>query len=386
MTKLLLKLFVKDYKNTQSDVVRARYGNLASVTCILLNILLATGKIVSGILFGAISVMVDGFNNLTDCGSNVVSLISFKMANKPADKEHPFGHQRIEYISALIVGIIVIMLAIELATQSFDKIINPQTAQFSLIAIIVMCVSIVVKLWMFLFNRKLGKAINSSVLKATALDSITDCIATSAVIVALLVSNWVGFNLDGYMGIVVAIVIGIAGIKIIRETMSKLLGQAPSEDVIDQIKQRIAKFPQVIAVHDLMVHSYGYSKLYASVHVEVDSNMSTMDTHDLADNIERDFQQNTDITMVVHIDPVVTDDPEVDRLKQLTVDVVSGIAEELTVHDFRVVKGVTHTNLIFDIAIPYECKLDEKQIKDQIVAKISATDSKLYVVAHLERQ
>ncbi len=386
MTKLLLRLFVKDYKNTQSEAVRDRYGKLSGITCILLNIMLAGGKIAVGLLFGAISVLADGLNNLTDCGSNIVSLISFKMASKPADKEHPFGHQRVEYVSAMIVGIIVLVLAFELGSESFNKIISPEQSDFSWITVGVLCASILVKLWMFLFNRKLGKMINSEVLKATSVDSISDSIATASVTIALVISYYTGVNLDGYMGIAVAIFIAVAGIGILRSTISKLVGQAPDKDMIDSIKQRIMSFEGVHSMHDLTVHSYGHSKFYASVHVEVDSNVSVMATHDLADRIERDFAQNTDINLIVHIDPVVLDDPEVDKYQQLVCEVVNTIDQRFSVHDFRLVKGVTHSNLVFDVAIPFDTKLSEAQILEQLTAKLQATDPNLFVVANIEKQ
>lgn len=386
MTNLLVRLFVKNSNNTSDPAVRENYGKMASIVCIVLNMALSAGKIILGLLSGAISVTADGFNNLTDCGSNVVSLISFKVAGKPADKEHPFGHQRIEYISAMIVAFIVLMLAVELASESFNKIFNPEPSEMSYLMLGVLAFSVLVKVWMFFFNRKLGKTVDSEVLKATATDSLTDAISTTAVTVAVIISHFVNFNLDGYMGLAVAVVIAWAGIDILKNTMSKLLGQAPDKTLIEGIRSRIMAYEGVLGIHDLAVHNYGPHKYYASVHVEVDAKVPTMESHDLMDRIERDFAENTDIVLIIHSDPVVTDDPEINLLKQKVTEMVTSIDERFRIHDFRAVKGVTHTNLIFDVAIPFDTKLSAEEIKTRISQLVSAYDPTLFVVATVEKQ
>lgn len=386
MTNLLVRLFVKNSNNTSDPAVRENYGKMASIVCIVLNMVLSAGKIILGLLSGAISVTADGFNNLTDCGSNVVSLISFKVAGKPADKEHPFGHQRIEYISAMIVAFIVLMLAVELASESFNKIFNPEPSEMSYLMLGVLAFSVLVKVWMFFFNRKLGKTVDSEVLKATATDSLTDAISTTAVTVAVIISHFVNFNLDGYMGLAVAVVIAWAGIDILKDTMSKLLGQAPDKTIIEGIRSRIMAYEGVLGIHDLAVHNYGPHKYYASVHVEVDAKVPTMESHDLMDRIERDFAENTDIVLIIHSDPVVTDDPEINLLKQKVTEMVTSIDERFRIHDFRAVKGVTHTNLIFDVAIPFDTKLSAEEIKTRISQLVSAYDPTLFVVATVEKQ
>lgn len=386
MTNLLVRLFVKNSNNTSDPAVRENYGKMASIVCIVLNMVLSAGKIILGLLSGAISVTADGFNNLTDCGSNVVSLISFKVAGKPADKEHPFGHQRIEYISAMIVAFIVLMLAVELASESFNKIFNPEPSEMSYLMLGVLAFSVLVKVWMFFFNRKLGKTVDSEVLKATATDSLTDAISTTAVTVAVIISHFVNFNLDGYMGLAVAVVIAWAGIDILKDTMSKLLGQAPDKTLIEGIRSRIMAYEGVLGIHDLAVHNYGPHKYYASVHVEVDAKVPTMESHDLMDRIERDFAENTDIVLIIHSDPVVTDDPEINLLKQKVTEMVTFIDERFRIHDFRAVKGVTHTNLIFDVAIPFDTKLSAEEIKTRISQLVSAYDPTLFVVATVEKQ
>lgn len=386
MANLLVRLFVKNSNNTSDPAVRENYGKMASIVCIVLNMVLSAGKIILGLLSGAISVTADGFNNLTDCGSNVVSLISFKVAGKPADKEHPFGHQRIEYISAMIVAFIVLMLAVELASESFNKIFNPEPSEMSYLMLGVLAFSVLVKVWMFFFNRKLGKTVDSEVLKATATDSLTDAISTTAVTVAVIISHFVNFNLDGYMGLAVAVVIAWAGIDILKNTMSKLLGQAPDKTLIEGIRSRIMAYEGVLGIHDLAVHNYGPHKYYASVHVEVDAKVPTMESHDLMDRIERDFAENTDIVLIIHSDPVVTDDPEINLLKQKVTEMVTSIDERFRIHDFRAVKGVTHTNLIFDVAIPFDTKLSAEEIKTRISQLVSAYDPTLFVVATVEKQ
>ena len=385
MGRLLIKLFVKDADDVDSPRVRAAYGTLAGAVGIVLNILLAVGKIVVGTLFGALSVTADGFNNLTDCGSNVVSVIGFKVAEKPADKEHPYGHQRMEYIAAMIVAFIVLVVAVELAIESVGKLITPEESEFSIATVVVLAVSVLVKLWMFFFNRSLAKKISSPALKATATDSISDSAATLAVIVALIISHFTSVDLDGVMGLVVAILIAVAGIGIFRSTLSRLLGEAPDKEVVEGIKDRVMSYQGVVGLHDLNVHSYG-KKLYASVHVEVDSRLSITEGHELADEIERDFAANTEIVMLVHIDPVAVDDPIADRYREMTLGVVRAIDPEFNIHDFRVVNGAARVNLIFDVAIPFGGKLTEAEVETRIKDAFAAIDPKLNPMPTVERQ
>ncbi len=386
MTDLLLKLFVKNRKNTDDPGVRENCGKMASLVGIILNVLLAAGKITVGVLFGAIAVLADGLNNLTDCGSNVVALISFKVAGKPADKEHPYGHARIEYIAAMAVAFIVLVLAFELGTEAVSKIITPEQSEFSLLLVIVMGVSVLVKLWMFFFNRKLGKLYRSEVLRATATDSITDVIATSAVLAAVIISKYTGVNLDGYMGVAVAVIIAVAGIGMLRDTMSELLGKAPDAVLVTEIKQRIMRYDGVKGMHDLTVHNYGPNRYYASVHVEVDAEVPVLESHDLTDRIERDFAENTDVVLVVHMDPIVLDDPELNKFRREVENIVTAIDGSFTVHDFRMVRGVTHTNLIFDVAVPFETKLTSKEIRDAIDKQVKQMDTNLFTVITVEKQ
>lgn len=386
MTALLIKLFVKDSKNVGSERVRRAYGNLSGATGIFLNVLLAAAKIAAGAVSGAISVLADGLNNLSDCGSSAVSLVGFRMAGKPADKKHPFGHQRAEYLAALIVAMIVLVLAVELLVESVSRIITPTGEDvWSVLNVTVLSVSIGVKLWLFVFNRIIAKRIDSEAVRAASLDSLTDCLATSAVLIAVIVARYTDVNLDGYMGIVVALFIGFAGAGIFKETLGKLLGEAPDPDIIKKIRERIFTHEGVHGIHDLMVHSYGHSKYYASVHVEVDANMPMMEGHDLADRIERDFACNTDIVLVVHLDPVVLDNPKCNACRKLTEEIVAGIDPSFGVHDFRMVDGVTHTNLIFDVAIPFDSKLDPEEVKERVTRLLREHDRTLFAVPTVER-
>ena len=384
MTALLIKLFVRDYKNTGSEKVRLAYGNLSSWVCMAVNLLLAAAKITAGALSGAISVLADGLNNLSDCGSGAVSYVGFRVAAKPADKKHPFGHQRPEYLAALIVAMIIFVLAAELMIESISQLITPgENSVWSVLSVVVLSVSIAVKFWLFLFNRSVAKRVNSEVIKATALDSLTDCLATLAALIAVIVSRFAGVNIDGYMGIFVALFIAFAGVGIFRDTIGKLLGEAPDPEIVQKIRNRIFMHGGVHGIHDLMVHSYGH-KYYATVHVEVDSKMPMMEGHDLADTIERDFACNTDIVLVVHLDPVVLDNPKCNACRVLVEEIVKEIDPSFSVHDFRMVDGISHTNLIFDVAIPFECKLSPQEVKDEISRRVRERDKKLFAVPTVE--
>ncbi len=385
MGKLLVKLFVKNSSDTSDPAVRRAYGTLAGAVGIVLNILLAVGKICAGVLSGALSVTADGLNNLTDCGSNAVSVIGFKVAGKPADKEHPYGHQRMEYIAAMIVAFIVFVVAIELGVESLQKLIEPTDGSWSITAVIVLSVSVAVKLWMFFFNRSLAKKISSEALKATATDSISDAGATAAVLVALIISHYTDVDLDGVMGLIVAVLIAFAGIGIFRSTLSQLLGKAPDKAVLEDIKQRIRSHNGVLGIHDLNVHSYG-KKLYATAHVEVDARMGLSEGHDLADGIERDFAAHTDVIMVVHVDPIQVDDPVVERYRDMTAGIVRAIDPSFSIHDFRVVDGAVRVNLIFDVAMPFEAKMSEAEVERRIKDAFSTIDGKLYPMPTVERQ
>ena len=387
MTKLLLKAFVPNYTDTKNESVRMAVGNLSGIVGIVLNVLLSALKITVGLLFGVVSALADGLNNLTDCGSNVISLVSFRLAGKKADKDHPYGHQRIEYVSALIVGVIVVVLALELASESIGKIVTPEETTFSWWTVGVLGGSILVKLWMFLFNKRLAQAYKSDLLNATATDSISDVCATTGVLASVIVTKYTGFvYLDGIVGLAVAVLIGVAGVGILKETMSRLLGEAPDKELIKQIYDRIVSFDGVKGIHDLEVHNYGPSKYYASVHVEVDSAVDVMESHEMIDRIERDFAEHTNITLVIHMDPIVVGDPVLDKYKEEVNEIVHNIDSRFGVHDFRMVKGPQRTNLIFDVAITFDCKLTDSEFVDLLQREISKLHSNVFVVPTIDRQ
>lgn len=374
MTKLLLKLFVKDYTNTSSDHVRQAYGMLSGITGIVVNIILFIIKIVAGTLTGSISITADAVNNLSDSGSSIVTLISFKISGKPADEKHPYGHARMEYISGLIVSVIVMFLGLELIRDSVGKIIDPQSAAFSWTVAALLVVSILLKLWLCLFYSKLGNMIASDAIKASAADSRNDILSTGAVLAAAILSKVTGFNTDGYMGTVVALFILVSGIKLISDTVSPLLGMAPSRDIVDSIYKKILSYDGISGIHDLTVHNYGVDKYFASVHCEVPADQDIMISHDIIDNIERDFLKDMGIHLVIHLDPVITDNEEINNLKQEVSKIVRSISDELNIHDFRAVFGVTHSNLIFDVVVPFSFKYSDEKLVDIISEKISHID------------
>ncbi len=361
-----MSIFLKKTDDVNDISVRARCGRRAGILGIFLNTLLAAGKITIGAVSGAISVLADGLNNLTDCGSNVVSVIGFKMSEKPADKEHPFGHRRAESVASLLISVIILVVAVELAVQSADKLLNPSETDFSFLLMGVLALSVAVKLFMFFLNRSLGKKLSSEALLATAADSISDTVATSIVLISAVISRFAGVNLDGWLGIAVALFIAFTGFSILKETVSGLLGRAPDAQTVADIEKRVLAFDGVKGVHDLIVHDYGQNKMYATVHVEVSDNLSITAAHDLADNIEKNFAAETGIELTVHIDPLVFGDPVVDLLKEQTESIVSGIDPAFQVHDFRVVGGEQHKNLVFEVAIPFDCALSETEILRRI--------------------
>ena len=383
---MLERIFLKKTQNASDPAVRAKCGRRAGILGIVLNTLLAAGKIAVGAVSGAISVTADGLNNLTDCGSNAVSVIGFKMSEKPADREHPFGHRRAESVASLLISVIILVVAAELIVQSAEKIFSPAETDFSWLLIGVLAASVLVKLFMFSFNRSLGRALSSETLKATAADSISDVIATSAVLVSALVSRFTRLETDAYLGIVVALFIAFTGFSILKETVSGLLGKAPDAETVHAIQSRVLSFGEVKGLHDLTVHNYGQDKLYATVHVEVDSGMGLTAAHDLADRIEKDFAEHTDVALTVHIDPLVYDDPELNRLREEVKRIVTGVDKSLRMHDFRMVGGKTHKNLVFDVAVPFECRLADAEIAAQIRTRVQLLDGNYDAVPTIERQ
>lgn len=386
MTDFLIKLFVKDYQKTSEASVRQRYGKFAGAVGIVSNLVLFVIKITAGVIFNSIAITADAINNLSDSGSSLVTLLGFKLSGKPADKQHPYGHARMEYLSGLIVSFLVLFLGLQLVKSSVEKIINPQDTQFTLLTLATLVVAILIKLWQSLFYRKISRLIDSTALLASAADSRSDIWATSAVLVAALISQFTGHNLDGYMGVGVALLIIYTGAQLVRDTSSPLLGMAPSREMVDGIYRKILSYEGIIGLHDLRVHNYGASQYFASVHCEVPASQDIMVSHDIIDNIERDFLKEQGIHMVIHLDPVVTNDAKTNALCQQVQEIVMAIAPEISMHDFRVVWGVSHTNLIFDIVVPFGLYRDDDDIVNAITEKVYQIDSAYNSVITVDHQ
>lgn len=369
MIQFLIERFVPNWQNTQNSTVREKYGILAASVGILSNIFLFIIKILTGLIFNSIAITADAVNNLSDAGSSVITLLAFKIAGKPADPEHPYGHARMEYISGMAVSFIIILLGLQLIGSSFEKILYPDTVTVSYLTYAVLIISILTKLWQGIFNRTVGKRIDSDALQATAADSLNDVFATSAVLISAIVYHFTSIPIDGWMGMAVAIFITISGIKLVIETGDPLLGQAPDPQLIREIGQRITSYDGVIGMHDLQVHSYGPGRTFASVHAEVPANVDILVSHDIIDNIEREVGAEMGINLVIHMDPVVTDNEEINRLKAEIDQIVKGIDTDLSMHDFRAVFGPTHTNLVFDVVVPPAFELTDNQIIQNISEK-----------------
>ena len=370
----------------KKELSREKIGKISSIVGILANVILSVCKIVVGIVSGFISILADGLNNLSDCGSSAVAYVSFKMSSKPADKEHPYGHERIEYISSMAVAFVILIIAFELAKESIMNIISPKALEFSVIAVVVLAVSILVKVLMFAFNRAMAKKINSDLLKATAIDSLSDSISTSAVLLSVLIGKFTGLYIDGYVGVIVALLIAWSGIKILKETVSKLIGQAPDRDLVLQIKTRILSRPEVLGIHDLNIYSYGPNKYFASVHIEVDANVDVIESHEVIDEIEREFLEETNVVLTGHLDPIVINDEEVNDLRKKVSFIVKDIDEEFSMHDFRIVRAVNYTNLIFEVAVPFETKLSDGEIEKLIKTRIKQLGKEYRPVIIVEKQ
>ena len=354
MTKLLLCLFVKNYKDPSDAAVRGRIGKMSGMVGILCNLVLFAFKLVVGTISGAVSITADAMNNLSDATSAVVTLVGFKLAEKPADADHPYGHARYEYLSGLAVAALIVVIGVELAKASFEKILHPADVVFSLPVCIVLVLSIGMKLWMSLFNRYLGKYINSTTLTATSADSRNDAISTTAVLVAGVVGTAFGWKIDGWMGMAVALFILYSGAMLAKETISPLLGENASPELREQIAVLVGNVPQVLGYHDLMVHDYGPGQRFASMHVEMDQKADPLECHEIIDNLERACLETMGVHLSIHYDPVVTGDEEMDRLRLVVLQLLQQQDDRIAIHDFRMVRGQEYSNLIFDVELPAE--------------------------------
>ncbi|MFR7907321.1 MAG: cation diffusion facilitator family transporter [Oscillospiraceae bacterium] len=380
MVNFLIKTFIKNSENTENPKIRQKYGTLSSIVGIICNVLLFLIKYAMGTLSHSISIVSDAFNNLSDCAGCLVTLLGYKMASKPADKNHPFGHGRMEYLTSLTIAALIIFVGIELLKNSVEKIINPVEIRFSFAVLISLVFSIAVKLWMAVFNAELGKKINSSVLTATAKDSKSDVIATSATLIALICSLFTALPVDGVMGLLVSVFILKSGYDIVKDTVDELLGKPADPEIINHIKEYVLKNDKIIGIHDLIIHSYGPGNIIGSCHVEVKSNESFTEVHDIVDSIEREIHNNLNILMTIHMDPIEVNDMLTNKCKKLVNNIIHSIDSSLDLHDFRIVSGESHTNLIFDLVVPFECKYSNEELKQKIDMQLSKENINYYTV------
>lgn len=386
MTQFLITKFIKDSDNINDSKVREKYGTLSSFVGIACNIILFVFKLIVGTIANSISITSDAFNNLSDCATSIITLFGYKMAAKPADKEHPFGHGRMEYILSFILAIIILMVGYELVKNSVKELIDPSQINFSIVSTVVLVFSSLLKIWMSRFNNKLGTKLNNSAMLATSKDSLNDVVATSATLFALIVSQFTTLPIDGMMGIVVSIFVLKSGFEIIKSTVDELLGQTPDPETVELIKKLIKEEPLVIGYHDLMVHNYGPGRHFGSAHIEVRSDVDFLVAHDAVDMIEKRVLEETGIMLSLHLDPINMDDEETKYYYDKVKGIVRSIEKETHLHDFRIVTGETHTNLIFDLVVPFNFKLNDDEIIKIINDGLKDEPKKIYIVPTIENK
>ena len=385
MISLLVKLFYGEMNMSDEKAVRRAYGTACSGAGIGFNVLLFAGKLIAGMLSGSVAIVSDAFNNLSDAGSSIISLVGFKLSNKKSDPQHPFGHGRLEYISGLCVSFLIILMGVELGKASIEKIIEPAQVKFSLLTAAILAASILVKLYMALYNSRIGKRLNAVTMKAMAKDSLSDALATGVVLMSMIVAKLADIAIDGYCGVVVAAFILFTGITAARDTISPLLGQKPDSEFIEEVMRIVNAHKEIIGTHDLVVHDYGPGRLMITLHAEVDADMDILVAHDAVDNIENELREKLGCSAVVHMDPIVTDDVETNATREEIKRVVSNIDSRMTIHDFRMVPGPTHTNVIFDVAVPFDTDMDDDELRKILGARIRDVDSKLNAVIEIDK-
>lgn len=385
MTDFLVRVFVKDYKNMEDSMVRTRYGLMASVVGIFCNILLFTAKLLTGLLINSISVMADAFNNLSDAASSIIGFIGVKMAGKPADEEHPFGHGRVEYIAAFIVAFLVIQVGFSLFKTSIDKILHPQEMSFHAVSVIILILSVLVKLWMAFFNRTLGNRIQSAVMKATAADSMGDVITTTSTILSVVIYGIWGLNIDGIVGVIVSVIVMWAGIRIAKDTLTPLIGEPIDPKLYQEITDFVEAYEGIVGSHDLIVHNYGPTRSMASIHAEVPNDVNVEVSHEIIDRIEREALKKFGIFLVIHMDPVETRDSKVMEFGSMVENVIQDTDERVTFHDFRMIEGKDQINLIFDLVVPREYDRKKREwLKEEITKKVTEIDKRCCLVITAE--
>lgn len=384
MIRFFARLFIRDRENYTDGAVRRAYGQLCGLVGIGLNLVLFGIKFIAGTLSGSIAITADAFNNLSDAGSSVVTLLGFRLAGRKPNPEHPFGHGRMEYISGLVVAGLILLMGVELAKSSLSKIFHPEEIVFTPLVAVILAISIAVKLYMFYYNRSVGKKIRSTAMVATATDSLSDTVSTSAVLVATLVSHFTGLQIDGWVGLLVALFILYSAYKAAQETLSPLLGQPPEPEFVQQIEEIVMSHEQIQGIHDLVVHDYGPGRVMISLHAEVPASGDILMLHDIIDNIEHDLQQKLGCEAVIHMDPIVTDDGITSQLRQTVSDMVKTIDTRLTIHDFRMVPGPTHTNLIFDTVVPYDVGMPNTEVQKKICRMVQAMEGNYFAVVQID--
>ena len=384
MTQLLLRIFVKDYQQTKDPQVRQRYGLLSGITGIILNLLLSGGKFLAGTLSGSISITADAFNNLTDAGSSVVTLVGFRLAGQKADDDHPFGHGRMEYLAGLLISVIILLVGFELGKSSIEQIFHPEPVVFSWVSVGVLIASIAVKLWMSLFNRNLSKRIDSAAMAATAADSLSDVAATSAVLLGTVVGTLTDLSIDGWVGLLVSIFILRAGLGAAKDTIDPLLGKSADPELVREIEKTVLSHREVVGIHDLVIHDYGPGRAMMSFHAEVPMSADIMEAHDAIDHIERELKEKYHILTSIHMDPIATDDERVNEMRNQVTALVKGIDSSLTIQDFRMTEGPDHMNLIFDVVAPHRFVLSDEQLVETIQQKVREMGERYYAVLQVD--
>ena len=386
MIGYLAKLWIPNYKQYDDATVRHQYGNLTSLVGIVSNLILFVLKFVSGVITNSVSIQADAINNLSDAGSSIIALVSFRLSNLPADKKHPFGHARFECIASMIVACLIFLLGFDLLKSSVLKIIHPEEVDFSIVSLGILAVAILTKLWMYTYNKKYGKLLDSSIMEATAADSISDALSTGAVFVSMILSSIFHFNFDGYVGVLVASIILYTGYGIVVQALDEILGKAPDPELVSKIQTKIMSYPGVLGMHDLMIHDYGAHNTFASAHVEVDCKVDINQSHDVIDNIERDIKEAMDIELVIHMDPINIDDELTNTLRAFTKKVMNDIHPELSIHDFRIVVGTSHTNVIFDVVVPFSYKKSNSELLEEIKQRFASQGHTYYLVVTFDRE
>lgn len=381
----LVRLFIKNCDDVNNPAVREKYGVLAGAVGIVLNLLLSAGKLFAGLATGSISITADAFNNLSDAGSSVVTLVGFKVAGQKADDGHPFGHGRVEYLAGLLVSLMILLVGVELGKSSVEKILHPEAVTFSALSAAILVCAILVKLWMGQFNRRLGKKIGSAAMAATAADSVSDAVATAAVLAGALVNRFAHVNIDGWVGLAVAVFILRSGWGAAKDTINPLLGASPDPELVRQLRELVLSHPQVVGIHDMIIHDYGPGRRLCSFHAEVPQDADILAAHDAIDHIEREIQEKFGIETTVHMDPIATDDEKVTQLRARVAALAQAVEPEMTIHDFRVVEGPTHTNVIFDAVVPHRCRLSDQEVRERLSRAVTALDSAYQAVIQIDR-